>query len=39
MLEEMGKAAIASHERMYEIAAGEVKPFSDAPEYLAKLFL
>ena len=31
-------AAIASHERIYEIAAGRVAPYNDAPEYLPKLF-
>jgi hypothetical protein len=37
--DEMGRAAVASHERMYEVAAGRAKPFDDAPEYLPKLFL
>ena len=37
--EELGQAAIASHERMYEIASGRVAPFNDAPEYLPRLFL
>jgi hypothetical protein len=36
---EMAQAAIASHERMYAVAAGDMKPFSDAPEYLPKLYL
>ena len=36
--DEMGRAAIASHERMYDVAAGAA-PFADAPEYLPKLFL
>jgi len=31
---EIGEAAIASHERMYQVAAGEAAPFADAPEYL-----
>jgi hypothetical protein len=31
-------AAIQSHENIYEIASGMVKPYDDAPEYLAKLF-
>ena len=31
-------AAIASHENIYEIAAGRVAPYNDAPEYLPKLF-
>lgn len=37
--EEMGRAAIASHERMYGVAQGTEKAYSDAPEYLPKLFL
>jgi hypothetical protein len=37
--DEMGRAAIASHERMYEVAAGRTRPFADAPEYLPKLYL
>jgi hypothetical protein len=32
--EEISKAAIASHERLYKVAAGEIEPFSDAPQYL-----
>jgi hypothetical protein len=36
---EMAEAAIASHERMYAVAAGDLKPFSDAPEYLPRLYL
>ena len=36
--EEIGAAAVASHERLYEVAAGKEKPFDDAPEYLPKLF-
>jgi hypothetical protein len=32
-------AARASHERLYDIATGAVPPFSNAPEYLPKLFL
>jgi hypothetical protein len=35
----LGRTAITSHERMYEVADGRVKPFHDAPEYLPKLFL
>lgn len=31
-------AAIKSHEAVYEIAAGNVKPYDDAPEYLPRLF-
>jgi hypothetical protein len=32
-------AARASHERMYDVAAGSGAPYADAPEYLPKLFL
>ncbi len=32
-------AAIASHERMYEVAAGRAKPYADTPQYLPLLFL
>jgi hypothetical protein len=32
--EEIGEAAIASHQRLYQVAAGQVAPFSDAPQYL-----
>ncbi len=35
--DEMGLAAIASHERMYQVASGAVPPFADAPEYLPAL--
>ncbi len=31
-------AAIMSHEAIYEIASGTITPYSDAPEYLPKLF-
>jgi len=31
-------AAIKSHETIYEVASGKIEPFSDAPEYLPKLF-
>jgi len=37
--DEMGGAAIASHERMYDVAAGRVRAFDDAPKYLPKLYL
>lgn len=37
--DELGSAATASHERMYAVAAGQEKPFADAPRYLPKLFL
>ena len=36
--EEIGAAARASHERLYEVARGEAKPYDDAPEYLPLLF-
>jgi hypothetical protein len=34
----MVKAARETHERLYQVAAGEIAPFSIAPEYLTKLF-
>ncbi len=37
--EEIGQAAMASHERIYDVAAGAVEPFADAPEYLPMVFL
>jgi hypothetical protein len=37
--EPLCRAARASHERLYDVAMGKVAPFSDAPEYLPKLFL
>ena len=37
--DEMGAAAIASHERMYEVAAGTAKAFTAELQYLPKLFL
>src|SRR5260370_19243376 len=37
--DEMGRAAIQSHERMYEVAAGRAKPFADALQYLPKRHL
>jgi hypothetical protein len=36
--EEIGAAARASHERLYQVAQGEVKPYDDAPEYLPWLY-
>ncbi len=36
--EELCGAARLSHERMYEVALGRVKPYDDAPEYLPLLF-
>jgi hypothetical protein len=32
------EAARASHERLYEVASGQVEPYDDEPEYLPKLF-
>jgi len=32
-------AARAGHERMYRVAAGELAPYDDEPEYLPLLFL
>jgi hypothetical protein len=37
--QEIGDAAISSHERLYDVAAGAVEPFADAPEYLPLVFL
>ncbi|MER3439727.1 MAG: hypothetical protein C4346_20225 [Chloroflexota bacterium] len=31
-------AARATHERLYQVALGEVEPYNDAPEYLLGLF-
>lgn len=36
--EELGAGAIASHEQIYDVASGKVKPFSDVPEYLQTLY-
>lgn len=36
--EELCAAAIASHERLYDVAAGKAAPYADAPEYLPKVF-
>jgi len=36
--EELGQAAIASHERVYEIAAGRQEPFAEPLEYLPNLY-
>jgi hypothetical protein len=35
----LGAAARATHERLYQVALGEVQPFDEAPEYLPPLFL
>ncbi len=32
--EEMGRAAVASHERIYEVASGATAAYAEAPEYL-----
>ncbi len=37
--EPLAEAARATHERLYEVALGEVLPFDDAPEYLPPVFL
>lgn len=34
----LSKAAIKSHEAVYDIASGAVKPYDDEPKYLPKLF-
>ncbi len=36
--DELSAAGKASHEQIYQVAAGEVKPYNDVPEYLPKLF-
>jgi hypothetical protein len=36
--DELAKAARATHERLYAVAAGKEKAYEDAPKYLAKLF-
>ncbi|HWR53560.1 MAG TPA: hypothetical protein VN428_20800 [Bryobacteraceae bacterium] len=36
---EISAAAASAHELMYEIAAGKVEPYADAPEYLPLVFL
>jgi hypothetical protein len=37
--EELAEAARASHERLYSVAAGEVEPYGEEPEYLPLLFM
>jgi len=37
--EELANAAKTSHERLYQVAAGLTEKYSDAPEYLPKLFM
>lgn len=34
----LADAARATHERLYQVALGEVAPYDDAPEYLPRLF-
>ncbi len=36
--DEIGNAAIASHERLYDVAGGQTDAYADAPEYLPLLF-
>jgi hypothetical protein len=36
--EELARAARLTHERLYQVANGKASPFSDAPEYLTKLY-
>jgi hypothetical protein len=36
--EPLAEAARASHERLYAVAAGELPPYDEAPEYLTRLF-
>jgi hypothetical protein len=37
--EPLARAARTTHERLYEVAAGEHPPYDQVPEYLPKLFL
>lgn len=37
--EPLAEAARLSHERLYQVAMGEVAPYDDAPEYLPLLFM
>jgi len=37
--DEIGRGAIAAHECVYDVAAGNAPPFSDAPEYLPLVYL
>ncbi len=38
-IELLADAARSSHERMYAVAAGEMVPYAEEPEYLPLLFL
>ena len=35
----LADAARASHERLYQVATGQIAPYDDEPEYLPLLFL
>ena len=35
---ELSEAGIASHERIYQVAMGDVDPYDDVPQYLPKVF-
>ena len=37
--EAMVEAVQRSHERMYEVAAGQQTPYADEPEYLPELYI
>lgn len=37
--DEIGRAAVASHERMYQVADGRLEPYHEAIDYLPKLYL
>jgi len=37
--DEMAKAGRASHERLYQVASGTAQKYSEAPEYLPRLFM
>lgn len=37
--EPLAQAARVTHERLYQVAAGQVTPYNEAPEYLPRLFL
>jgi hypothetical protein len=37
--EPLAQAARASHERLYEVAVGQIQPYEDAPEYLPLIFM
>jgi hypothetical protein len=35
----LAKSARITHERMYQVASGEIEPYDDEPEYLPLVFL